>query len=360
MVAKATLPLLMRFMEGKSNRNSLTVADMLTLAEVLEFNENEVKKLKRDELLHTLLDRIGEADTDWVLKIKELMKKPEMPKTLGDTLDEYILSELPLDEQRDFKEIAIEAESKQKTHWSILNQTAEKKPKAKRKAKAKPKPKPKAKIRFNMGRKRKREFGHDSDGPLAPPQPRAPEAPAQAVEDIPTEVAAEVAQASEAPNVEAIAVPPVAPFLEAEALIVAPGLEAPVPPVAPGLQAEALIVAPPLEAEALVAPEVPVAPDAVEAPVEGRAPRGPRAAGRGFVNQWEDVVCPECHKIVGQIKLDPAPGSRDPPTWYMRAADRNGIFPSKGPFFKRKVARLIGEGPEGPTQWVMDNRKCCV
>lgn len=103
MVAKATLPLLMRFMEGKSNRNSLTVADMLTLAEVLEFNENEVKKLKRDELLHTLLDRIGEADTDWVLKIKELMKKPEMPKTLGDTLDEYILSELPLDEQRDLR-----------------------------------------------------------------------------------------------------------------------------------------------------------------------------------------------------------------------------------------------------------------
>ena len=354
MVSKATLPLLMRFMEVPSNRNSLTVANMLSLAEVLQLNNvDELKKLKRDDLFHTLLDNVGQGDQEWISKIKASKEKV---RTIGDTLDEYILSEMPLDEQRDFKEVAIEAEAKQKAHWTILEQK-EKQPKAKAKRKAKAKVvKPKAKAgRFlvGVGRKRKRDREpvaalEPPGAALEPPHPpsverpleehipsealeapmpaiasEAPEAPMPA-EHIPSEDAPEVVQALEAPHFEAVAVPPVAP-LEAEELVAPEALGLEAPPVA-----------------------------------EAHGLRGPRGPGRGYVNVWEDVQCPDCSKICGQIKLDPTPGSRDPPTWYMRVCDPHGVFPSKGPFFKRRVARLIGEGPEGPTHWVMENKRCCV
>ena len=122
--------------------------------------------------------------------------------------------------------------------------------------------------------------------------------------------------------------------------------------------ADNLAIDHPLPAEmpdAPAGPEPARADSGVEVPPPEVAVRGV-GPGRGWVNQWSDVDCPSCSALVGQIKYDPAPGSRDQPTWFMRVADEHGVFPNQGPLFRRRVARFMDE--DGATTWVLSKKKC--
>lgn len=122
--------------------------------------------------------------------VKQLMRKPKQAASaesadrsrteLGTVLDEVVLSELSLDERKDFKEVqeAIATNITSSSGWTLVDRQEKNKGKsgksAKTKAKAKPKAKPKAAqpkgrgrgrgrgrigssgVRFNTGRARKR------------------------------------------------------------------------------------------------------------------------------------------------------------------------------------------------------------
>lgn len=129
---------------------------------------------------------------------------------------------------------------------------------------------------------------------------------------------------------------------------------------APDVEAAALEAARPAEDGAAEAagprPDVeapaPVAPPVPEAEARVRAP------GRGYVNFWTDVSCEVCGRVCGQLKLDPNPGSRDPPTWYMRVCGTDGSWPSKGPTFKRSIVSVMGNTDVRVRAWIQRNRKC--
>jgi hypothetical protein len=177
MIPTDTVPILKYYFGNTSHQNQLTVADLILLAEVMNLNKEDFnpKKLLRVEMVHCLLDKISPEDHEWIDKVKASMKKPQAQKTIGDCLDEFILSEMPLEEQRDFKEVAEEVQTRQKAGWTLVDQKFRQqrekkkaKPKRKPKAKAKPaaKPEPKAKS-GKFGRKRKRM---DGDGPDLGPE----------------------------------------------------------------------------------------------------------------------------------------------------------------------------------------------
>jgi hypothetical protein len=71
------------------------------------------------------------------------------------------------------------------------------------------------------------------------------------------------------------------------------------------------------------------------------------------------VSCEVCGRVCGQLKLDPNPGSRDPPTWYMRVCGTDGSWPSKGPTFKRSIVSVMGNTDVRVRAWIQRNRKCC-
>ena len=94
------------------------------------------------------------------------------------------------------------------------------------------------------------------------------------------------------------------------------------------------------------------------APVPGvRGPRAPAAMSL----TWTDVQCESCHQIAGQLKYNPGPSRNedtDPPTWFMRVKD-GGSWPSKGPYFKRRLARIVGDSDQFCRNWIRENRTCC-
>ena len=205
---------------------------------------------------------------------------------------------------------------------------AKKKPKAKAKRKAKPKPKA---VPRRFGRKRKRseaELQQQEDRQVAP-----------ALLDGPAE-----------PAVEAGAVEP------------EPG---PVEPRNDPGDMDDDMTLEELRQQAVghAAPEN-AAPDSVVAEAPPRPACAPRAGPFQEAVQWTVISCPHCNTICGQIKLVPNPGTRDEPTWSMRVR-QDGEWPSKGRFFKRRLARLInddpddGNNPEGARTWVMQMKTCC-
>ena len=387
MAPTTSQPLLKAFFGNMQCKKSVTIPDMALLAEVLTLPEElfNVKRMRREEPLHALVDKIGANHEPWVKKTKELTQTPIKRKNIGDVLDELVLSEMPLEEQREFREVAEEIQSKKQTGWSIVeqkwrdsNKKRRPKAKAKSKAKAKAKAKPKAKSHMWGARKRRRTSNVDvvppiedapsSAAPVVEPersaasvQPMQPApVPAPAVMD--TEAAASLAPVEAAPEVNdagAVSGP------DAEIEVAAPVVEPRVPEVVapavaePSAAPEALA---PDAAEVAVLDGAPQPPAAGAAPGDARpdpAPRGPRAAGRGFINAWTDVQCSSCSSVAGQIKLDPFPGSRDAPTWFMRIKQADGSWASKFPGFKRRTTHVIGESEDFPVRWVQENRTCC-
>ena len=67
---------------------------MTVLSEVLMLDSEQFnpKKMKRDQLLNAILDKVGADDQDWLCKVRESLAKPEKRKVIGDALDEFILS----------------------------------------------------------------------------------------------------------------------------------------------------------------------------------------------------------------------------------------------------------------------------
>ena len=123
LVPTETVPLLIFFFGSISHQNSLTVADLLLLGEVMNLDQEEFnnKKLLRTQMVHALLDRIS-SDPAWIDEVKAAMKKPVKEKLIGDSLDEFVLAEMPLQDQKDFKEVADEIETKKKAGWSLVDQ----------------------------------------------------------------------------------------------------------------------------------------------------------------------------------------------------------------------------------------------
>ena len=97
------------------------------------------------------------------------------------------------------------------------------------------------------------------------------------------------------------------------------------------------------------------------APREAPAERGPRAAAACAL-VWTDVTCSSCNQVCGQFKFSPGPsrlGSPDPPTWFMRVKE-NDTWPSTGPNFRRRLAKVVGENSDYCKTWIQKNRKCCT
>ena len=72
------------------------------------------------------------------------------------------------------------------------------------------------------------------------------------------------------------------------------------------------------------------------------------------------MLCENCagNRVAGQIKLDPAPGGRDPPTWCMRVLDDDGKFKLKGIYHTRKTENN-GGSEEYCRNWISRMRLCC-
>ena len=84
-----------------------------------------------------------------------------------------------------------------------------------------------------------------------------------------------------------------------------------------------------------------------------------RGPGRGYFNYWMDIKCATCNRVCGQLKKDPGPGDRDPPTWYMRVRNADGSWPSKGPQFRRRSVNTFGDSDVRSRKWIEDNKLCC-
>ncbi|CAK9031293.1 unnamed protein product, partial [Durusdinium trenchii] len=161
MVPQGKETLLRFFFADVALHKNVTVADLMVLSRFLDLSE-ETKRLKRADLIHKLVDEIGGQDQDFISKIKADMAKPEKnEKLIGDELDEFVLAELPAEDQDEFRLVAKEVDSRKKAGWSLVEcqwkkAMAKKKAKAKPKGKAKAKPKAKAKCGFaRRSRKRK-------------------------------------------------------------------------------------------------------------------------------------------------------------------------------------------------------------
>ena len=87
--------------------------------------------------------------------------------------------------------------------------------------------------------------------------------------------------------------------------------------------------------------------------------RGPHKHHRDYRNVWHDVWCSRCLVKAGQIKLDPGPGSRDPPTWYMRTRISKNQWATGGQYFSRRTVTVVGETDEFCKKWILDNQLCC-
>ena len=101
-------------------------------------------------------------------------------------------------------------------------------------------------------------------------------------------------------------------------------------------------------------------PPADGAPVELPPAAAQPGQRRIVALMWEDVPCASCGLIAGQIKYDPAPGSRDGPSWIMRVEDpaAPGKWPQFGHYFRTRRTSVVGELAAFATEWVTENH-CC-
>ena len=153
-------------------QRSLTIEGLKVMAEVLSLDGSKFNpgKMKKEQLVHALIDHVGGDDDMWNQEMKLAMDRQPLKKkkVIGSALDEVILAEMDLEDQREFQEVAEEAEYKQKEEWHLIgqklkgDQDVKKKgrPKAaskKKAAKAKPKPDPRFKSKARPKPKAKRK-----------------------------------------------------------------------------------------------------------------------------------------------------------------------------------------------------------
>ena len=346
-----TEPLLKFYLRDTSLHKNLLVADLKFLGSFLKAPDfqDANKKMLRKDMIHALVDFVGEGDPEYINKVKAEMERPEAPKKVGGALDEFVLSELPGEDQSDFKEIAKEVDCQKKIGWSIAEQkwkeAAQPKPKSKararRKAQAKVKAKAKPKAKRVPRKVWQRLAGQvHAEGPPgpAPAPPEVPQAIGENEMAVPVDPAPSPEEAKEAEAVNEAAA------AHAEAMH------------AEDPQA-AVIGAPPPDN---LPDDMPLA-DLLPAGVAANPPAAaaPRVHGRGYINQWQDVACPRCGRTAGHIKLDPGPGNRDCPTWMMRVRDAAGKWGSKYPDLRKRTTSVVGESDEFALRWVQDNKKCC-
>ena len=147
MVPNERKPLLKFFCASASRLNGLLVVDLQMVGSYLGLTAEEMKRLKKKDLTHKLLDLIGGEDAAFIAKVKADLEKPEKTKVIGDALDEFVFRELAQEDQTDFKHVADEVESRKKAGWAIVeNKWKEGQKKRRAKAKAKPKSAPERKF----------------------------------------------------------------------------------------------------------------------------------------------------------------------------------------------------------------------
>ena len=354
MVPKSEVPLLQFFLQERTFRNSLTVADLTMLAEVFKLTNEKFdpKKMNREKQLNAILDYVGQDNLEWLDKVKASLSEPAKEKKIGDSLDEFILSEMPQEDQRDFMEVADEVDSKRKAGWTLVEQRWRKEAEKKRKRKGQPKAKAKVKAGKFATRSIKRK---EPEPDLPPSLPAVADAIENHAGEFP-DGAAEFSDGPVLPGDAAEAEPDSAQVvardipddmtlqelrdLNCQNQAVEAAAEVPVEAAA--------------EVPAEAAAEVPVPPPPVVPP----EPAQPRAARRAEMLDWTDVTCSYCHSICGQIKYDPNPGNREP-IWVMRVREQDGQWPTQGRNFRRRLTRLIGESDELATKWCRSQRTCC-
>eukprot|EP00435_Cladocopium_sp_Y103_P043574 s167_g12.t1 len=333
MVPKSEQPLLQFFLQDRTCRNSLTVADLTMLAEIFNLSKDEfdAKKMNKEKQLLAILQYVGRDSKEWCDKVTASLSLPAEEKKIGDSLDELILSDMGQEDQRDYKDIGDEIDSRRKAGWTLLCQRWRKATEKKRQRSKNRKGHPKAKAGKFALRSKKRK-APEPDLPASPPavveaiqnggeSPDGP-LPGDAVEAEPEpakDIAMEVSDEMTLQEVKDL----VCQQQPAEA-----AAEAPVPP--------------------------PLDPPPAPAPSQPRIIAGRRAE----TLDWTDVMCSYCHSQCGQIKYDPNPGNREP-IWVMRVKEANGEWPTQGKNFRRRLTRLIGESPEGATKWCRSQRTCC-
>lgn len=334
-----TEPLLKFYLRDKSLHKNLLVADLKYLGAFLGLPGfgNDDKRLRKD-LIHAIIDN------EYITKVKAAMELPDIPKKVGGALDEFVLSELPGEDQSDFKEIAKEVDCNKKIGWSFVEQKwkeatkKKKKAKPKSKASARRRAQPKVKAKAKAARRVPRKLLKKLLQVAAPHHPPENEAITDSDEEA---MGGAVHEAEAAPH-EA---EPVDEAAEAGDAAVGGDDEAP-PPLPPPNDIP--------DDTPLAALVPPVAPVPAE-PAQAAAP----VHARGYINQWADVLCPTCGNVAGQIKLDPGPGQRDDPTWFMRVRCADGRWGSKYPEFRRRTTGVVGDSDEFPKGWVQENKTCC-
>ena len=153
------------------------------------------------------------------------------------------------------------------------------------------------------------------------------------------------------------------PLPDAAALALAPAPQAAALP-----DAATLMPAPQQMQEEAVVPAV--MPAALALPLEPPPPPAPPVARHRAANvfpqslEWQNVMCPACGKLSGQVKYLPGParqGKHDSPTWAMRCWDyRSGRWPLKLPGYKQQVEGKMMPDPETCMQnWIHAHRSCC-
>ena len=378
-------PLLKHFLREPASFKGLSQSDLMLVAEALLIaptygDRSLIGKMPWVDLVMSLVRHVG--DDDYVASVEAKMKQPELRSKskissddvqFGGPLDQLIYLELGGDERRDFKEVGDAVFSKQKANWGIsskqlverLSKAAGKKAtskKTRRGAFLNPTSKKNKKTRRGAFLKKRKAAAMDPDPGLEPP--------------LDADDAASLPPADPAPLPGTP--PPSSPAAEARTphrLRLSPGprprhgQELEPCPGLPRHVIEERLVPAPLEPVRRLSPHPDGAGGGPSLELEGgdaAAPvrPGPGAGLRRGQEQlqpslfWTTVSCRQCGAEIGQFKLAPQPGSRDPPTWFMRCKNGNGAWAQNGPNFSRRQVSKVGESEDYVRQWIADRHSC--
>ena len=263
----------------------------------------ELQRMRRAKLMSLIASHVVPQDLDFLNEIDAMYSTAkdttedddEDEIIMGDFVDELVLDDLLAEDKQEFRMVSDAVKKRRirrvQQTWQAIKKSQQAKAEAKAKAiaKAKAKAKAKGKAKGKFGRQRM----------LPRKRPRAPDENGQEVR--------------------------------------VPGRPAEVPDGQEG--AEGRVPAPPADVPEVPAMPVPAAPPEVPVvPVPAQeervvVPRGPqhhRQPNRvDFRGVWQDVQCPQCPKVAGQMKYDPNPGGKDKAEWILRVRVTDGGFSAR-------------------------------
>lgn len=321
--------------------NTLLLSDLMLCAKHLN-PDGPRPRANRIDLLRLIAASLGDDDfiSEVIRQDSDPCENPEdHEEGLIDPLIEQVFEDMEPAEKTEFPEVR-QAVTKQRvqsraTHHAVQVQRRKKK---NQKVQAN-----NSGRRPGQGKKRKRPQREAPDGPVEPEEPLPEEPPAAATED------AEDEDMPASPTNEAV---------HAEAALPQPLQGSDSGAGLPERSEEAHLEQPspaaPAAEQALVEP----GPPELEQVVPAAPERGPRAPNHGVL-VWTHINCSVCGRIAGQIKFAESPGLRDPATWFMRTCAVDGSWPMKAPYFRRRVASVVGFAPDYARTWVQENRTCC-